>query len=181
MTITVVTARDENGAPSTREVLRDGDRYRIVSGNLEIISSAREALGFYASGNWLSVHVGENVTVNPDRSNGASGGQTPAATEPALQVTDSAPGEDVAEDAETLGGRGMRPVVFRAKAYKPKEPDPEPPHHRWMLPVVFRAKATKPKEPDPEPPRNRRMRPVIIRPRTYARERDDPPAPSPDQ
>src|SRR5262249_28876131 len=102
MAITVVTARAENGAPSTRAAPRDRARYTTDSGKLEIISSAREALGFYASGNWLSVHVGEYVTVNPDRSNGASDSQIPAATEPALQVTDSTPGEDVAEDAEIL-------------------------------------------------------------------------------
>jgi hypothetical protein len=225
MTITVVTTRDFNGAPSTREVFRGGDRYTIVSGNLEIISSAREALGLYPSGNWLSVYVGDCVTVNPDGSEPVLGGGfgtasnadavpvvgagvtgRAAATEPSPEVTGPTPDEDVAEDAEILvrpepdshppqrvGGfgstpettrpPGMRPVVFRAKAHKPKERDPDPPpHHRWMRPVVFRAKPYKPNERDPDPPpRNRWMRPVIIRPRTYAPERDDPPTPSPDQ
>jgi len=223
MTITVVTVRDENGAPSAREVLRRGDTYKIVSGNLEIISSAREALGLYPSGNWLSVYVGDCVTVksagsepepgggfgtSPDADVapvvGASVNQAAAATDRALQVTESTPGEVVAQDAEilvrpepdlsrpssvagfgstpeTTRRPGMRPVVFRVKAQKPKERDPDPPPHNGrMRPVTFRVKAARPKAPDPDPPpHNGRMRPVIIRPRTYAPERDDPPTPRP--
>jgi hypothetical protein len=206
MTITVVTVRDEIGAPSAREVFRGGDGYTIASGNLEIISSARKALGFYPSGNWLSVYVGDCVTVNPDRSKPElSGGFGPApdATEPARHVNE--PGENAA-DAEILvlpqpdphrtprsGAHGstpqttrppgMRPVVFRAKAYKPEEREPEPPpRDRRMQPVVFPAKAYKAKEPEPEPPPHHRwMRPIIFRPRTYAPEQDDPPTPRPDQ
>lgn len=214
MTITVVTARDENGAPSAREVLRGGDSYTIVSGNLEIISSAREMLGFYPSGDWLSVYVGDCVRVNPERSApepdgllgtprdadvGASDSKTTAITEPG-------PAEDVVEGAEILarpapdphrrphvGGvgstpktnrpPGMRPVVFPARAYQPKEPDPDPPpRHRGMRPVIFPAKAYQPKERDPDPaPHHRWMRPVIFGPRTSAPEPDDPPAPRPDQ
>lgn len=223
MTITVVTVRDENGAPSAREVLRRGDSYKIVSGNLEIISSAREALGLYPSGNWLSVYVGDCVTVKSAGSEPELGGgletspeaevapivgagvsQAAAATEPALQVTESTPGEVVAQDVEilvrpepdpsrppsvgefestpeTTRRPGMRPVVFRVKAYRPKERDPDPPPHNGrMRPVTFQVKAAKPKAPDPDPPpRNGRMRPVIIRPRTYAAERDDPRTPRP--
>jgi hypothetical protein len=199
MTITVVTVRDDNGAPSTRELFRGGETYKIVSGNLEIISSAREALGLYPSGNWLSVYVGDCVRVKPAGSEpdpaggfatspdaevaavvGASVSQPSAGTEPALQVTEPMSGEDVARGAEILVR--PKPDLHRPPGVDAFGSTPETTRRRGMRPVVFRMKAPKPKPPAPDPPsHNGRMRPVIIRPRTYARERDDPPTPSPDE
>jgi hypothetical protein len=63
MSITVVTARDDNGAPSTREVYEAGVKYVNDNGNLDIISAKPQLLATYGSGNWLSVHVDDSVTV----------------------------------------------------------------------------------------------------------------------
>jgi hypothetical protein len=63
MSLTVVTVRDENGAPSTLESYAGASRYRVGDGNLEIISPNQQILGLYESGNWLSVYAGDSVKV----------------------------------------------------------------------------------------------------------------------
>jgi hypothetical protein len=63
MSITVVTARDEFGSPTTREVYEDGVKYTQDNGNLDILSAKPSLLATYGSGNWLSVHVGDSVNV----------------------------------------------------------------------------------------------------------------------
>jgi hypothetical protein len=63
MSLTVVTVRDENGAPSTLESYAGASRYRIGDGNLEIMSPDKQILGLYDSGNWLSVYAGDSVKV----------------------------------------------------------------------------------------------------------------------
>ncbi len=63
MSITVVIARDEVGAPSTREVYETGVKFTTESGDLSILSDRPQLLARYGSGNWLSVHVDDNVTV----------------------------------------------------------------------------------------------------------------------
>jgi hypothetical protein len=63
MSLTVVTVRDENGAPSTLESYAGASRYRIGDGNLEIMAPDKQILGLYDSGNWLSVYAGDSVKV----------------------------------------------------------------------------------------------------------------------
>jgi hypothetical protein len=63
MSITVVTARDEYGAPSTREVYEDGTKFVNDNGNLDILTAKPQLIATYGSGNWLSVHLGDSVTV----------------------------------------------------------------------------------------------------------------------
>jgi hypothetical protein len=63
MSITVVIARDDVGAPSTREVYETGVKFTTESGDLSILSDRPQILARYGSGNWLSVHVDDNVTV----------------------------------------------------------------------------------------------------------------------
>ena len=63
MPITVVITRDDVGAPSTREVYETGVKYQVEGGDLMIYSDRPQLLGTYGSGNWLSVYIGENVTV----------------------------------------------------------------------------------------------------------------------
>jgi hypothetical protein len=63
MSITVVIARDDVGAPSTREVYETGVKFTTESGDLSILSDRPQLLARYGSGNWLSVHVDDNVTV----------------------------------------------------------------------------------------------------------------------
>jgi hypothetical protein len=71
MSITVVTARDEYGAPSTREVYEEGVKFVNDNGNLDILTAKPQLIATYGSGNWLSVHLGDSVTVitkTPDES-----------------------------------------------------------------------------------------------------------------
>lgn len=63
MSITVVIARDDVGAPSTREIYETGVKFTTESGDLSILSDRPQLLARYGSGNWLSVHVDDNVTV----------------------------------------------------------------------------------------------------------------------
>jgi hypothetical protein len=69
MSVTVIIARDEHGAPSTREVYATADRYVINDGNLDVAVQGVGTLGTYGSGNWLSVYtddVVEVITVKPE-------------------------------------------------------------------------------------------------------------------
>jgi hypothetical protein len=196
MTISVVTVRDENGAPSTRELFRDGASYKIVSGNLEIISSARKALGLYPSGNWLSVYVGDCVRVKPAGAEsepgggfattlaagvaaavGASVSQAAAATEAGPQVTEPTPGEDVAPDAVILVG--PEPDLHRPPDVAGFGSTPETTRRSGLRPVVFRMRAPKPKPPDPDPPsHNGRMRVVAFHAKASKPKPPDPDPPS---
>jgi hypothetical protein len=63
MSITVVIARDDVGAPSTREVYETGVKYSAEGGDLSIFSAKPQLLATYGSGNWLSVYVDDNVEV----------------------------------------------------------------------------------------------------------------------
>jgi hypothetical protein len=74
MSITVVIARDDVGAPTTREIYETGVKYSAEGGDLSILSAKPQLLATYGSGNWLSVYVDENVTVvstKPDESEGS--------------------------------------------------------------------------------------------------------------
>ncbi|HEY2167047.1 MAG TPA: hypothetical protein VGH01_07765 [Jatrophihabitantaceae bacterium] len=76
MSITVVTARDENGAPSTQEVYAAANRYKITDSNLEILTPDPKLIATYGSGNWMSVHVDnevEVITKKPDEDEDSSG------------------------------------------------------------------------------------------------------------
>ena len=63
MPITVVIARDDVGAPTTREVFAEGVKYEIDNGELVIISGRPQRVATYGSGNWLSVYLDDNVEV----------------------------------------------------------------------------------------------------------------------
>jgi hypothetical protein len=63
MSITVVIARDDVGAPSTREVFESGVKFTTEGGDLSILSDRPQLLAKYGSGNWLSVYIDDNVTV----------------------------------------------------------------------------------------------------------------------
>jgi hypothetical protein len=76
MPITVVISRDDVGAPSTREVYETGVKYQVEGGDLMIYSDKPQLLGTYGSGNWMSVYLGDNVTVistRPDESDSGFG------------------------------------------------------------------------------------------------------------
>jgi hypothetical protein len=64
VSISVVTVRDYEGVPSTRELYVRGVRFVInSSGDLEIRSAEQQPLGYYPSGNWLSVFVDDVVRI----------------------------------------------------------------------------------------------------------------------
>jgi hypothetical protein len=67
MAITVVIARDDVGAPTTREVYEIGVKFSTEGGDLSIISAKPQLLALYGSGNWLSVHVDDHVQVITER------------------------------------------------------------------------------------------------------------------
>jgi hypothetical protein len=67
MSITVIIARDEVGAPTTREVYENGVKFSTENGDLSIVSAKPQLLATYGSGNWLSVHVDDAVQVLVDR------------------------------------------------------------------------------------------------------------------
>ena len=77
MTVTVVIARDEHGAPMTREVFAQADRYVIKEGNLDVMIQGSGGLATYPSGNWLGVFMDEYVevitTAPPEDDSGSSG------------------------------------------------------------------------------------------------------------
>lgn len=68
MSITVVIARDDVGAPTTREVYESGAKFTTENGDLSIVSGKPQLLATYGSGNWLSVHVDDFVDVRVTRS-----------------------------------------------------------------------------------------------------------------
>jgi hypothetical protein len=68
MSITVIIARDDVGAPTTREVYANGAKFTTEGGDLSIISNKPQLLATYGSGNWLSAHVDDNVEVLVTRS-----------------------------------------------------------------------------------------------------------------
>lgn len=62
MPITVVTHRDDVGAPTSRDVLAAADRFQITDSNLEVFAG-RQLVAHYPSGNWLNAFVDEPVRV----------------------------------------------------------------------------------------------------------------------
>jgi hypothetical protein len=64
MAITVVTQRDNDGAPWTRETFAEANFiYVNTAGLLEVQIQNKQTLGTYAPGNWISVHRDEVVEV----------------------------------------------------------------------------------------------------------------------
>ena len=63
MSITVIIARGDTGAPTTREVYAEGAKFNIENGELGIISDRPQLVALYGSGNWLSVHMDDHVVV----------------------------------------------------------------------------------------------------------------------
>ena len=86
MSISVVTVRDYEGVPSTRELYARGVRYVINSGgDLEVLGDGRPGgpLGYYPSGNWMSVFVDDpvRVLVKGEQDTSVIGGPAPAAVD----------------------------------------------------------------------------------------------------
>ena len=107
MSISVVTVRDYEGVPSTRELYARGVRYVINSGgDLEILGEGRPGgpLGYYPSGNWMSVFVDDvvRILVNGEENTSIIG----AAPAEAGTDADAVDGElaDVAADVDTDAG-----------------------------------------------------------------------------
>jgi hypothetical protein len=68
MSITVIIARDDIGAPSTSEIYALGAKFNVDGGDLSIFSAKPQLVALYPSGNWQSVHVDnfvEIVSVKP--------------------------------------------------------------------------------------------------------------------
>jgi hypothetical protein len=63
MAVTVVISRDDNGAPMTREVYADANKYVIDQGNLDVVIQGQGGLASFPSGNWLSVYMDDTVEV----------------------------------------------------------------------------------------------------------------------
>jgi hypothetical protein len=74
MAVTVITARDEHGGPTTREVFAAANKYVINDGNLDIIVQGAGPLGTYASGNWMSVYMDDSVEITTTKTEEDDGG-----------------------------------------------------------------------------------------------------------
>lgn len=66
MPITVVTHRDDVGAPTNREVYAAGGSWRRGPSGLEIYSADRRLVATYPDGNWLSIYVDNSVRVHTE-------------------------------------------------------------------------------------------------------------------
>jgi hypothetical protein len=97
MSITVVTVRGDTGAPTTWEVYAEGARYNCGNGDLDILSAEMRVLGFYPSGNWMSVYVDDCVQVR-------SGYADPPA-DAAAAAEGELEGGDMPGDTTTAAGR----------------------------------------------------------------------------
>lgn len=193
MSITVVTVRDDDGAPLTREVYASGDRYTTSGGILEILSAEPKALALYPSGNWLSAYIDDAVTVIAGVPRGRIGsGDDIADVDPnvapeiaseaasvagfdAVSNTDSS-GRDRESDVDA-GGKQPAPV----RPERVEHPAPAA-HSRWMRTVVFRPITSKPaRAHQDDGPDRSHIRPVVFASRTYraARPRPRPGAQAP--
>jgi hypothetical protein len=200
MSLTVVTVRDENGAPSTLESYAGASRYRIGDGNLEIISPDKQILGLYDSGNWLSVYAGNSVKVisvgtvlefSPGDTDFPSPGDTDSSSPGDAGVGAAAsPTEPEAEENVGAASNSHEPT---APTPAPR-PAPAPPLDRpvseraiefvtpperpsWLRPVVVRPRALRPRSAGtqaPAPAASRMMR-VVVRPRARAAAPAEPP------
>jgi hypothetical protein len=74
MAVTVITARDEHGGPTTRELYAAATKYVISDGNLDVIVQGAGPLGTYASGNWLSVYMDDSVEITTIKSEDSGSG-----------------------------------------------------------------------------------------------------------
>ena len=180
MPITVVTVRDDNGAPSTRESYASGDSYVIVDGSLQVVSAHRQLLALYPSGNWLSAYVDTSIAAlptrpsrEPDRASEQTATEQPvrpvriaeptAEAEAESDARDDGPPAAVVEQAPPSGARETRERTTDGSAPS-----------RWMRPVAFRPLTSKPQRPDPqEPPHERRMMRVVFRPVTAKPQRPE--------
>lgn len=112
MSITVVIARDDVGAPSTREVYETGVKFTTEGGDLSILSDRPQLLARYGSGNWLSVYIDDNVTVisekpaesSDDFDFGDSG------LDEDTSMSDDSAGEDAASDDTTAEDTAAPPA-----------------------------------------------------------------------
>jgi hypothetical protein len=187
MTVTVVTTRADNGVPATRDVYAGGVRYTTTNGNLQVISATRAPLAFYGSGNWLSVYVGQCVTVISGESIVIAGDSTAdlVRTDPGGATADAGAGADEptawADELPATDTGDQLAVADRDDDLHPVQtPHPEvlgepattradtglrPP----MRPVVIRTRTytSPPRDPAPPARRDPRMRPVFIRAKTY--------------
>lgn len=192
MSITVVTTRDDAGAPSSREVYAVGARYAIGNSNLEIFSAESRLLALYPSGSWTSVHVDDNVRVVPAGSEDASD---------VGSAFDEALGPDVAVDADADAEIGADSVgldladesVVGADPHR-AEPDAEPPVEHDVTPEPEPvATLTRPQPARPQPVeddavrtategetgRSPLLRPVVFAPKTYQAARGADAGPTP--
>jgi hypothetical protein len=188
MSLTVVTVRDENGAPSTLESYAGASRYRIGDGNLEIISPNKQILGLYESGNWLSVYAGDSVKVisigtvlafTPGDTESFSPGDTdssssPGDTEPdPVEVGSAAEPEPEVDassiepevDASSIEPDAEEDVGAASNADEPTAPTPAPRQTPVPRPAVDPPVSDRPIEFVTPPERPSWLRPVVIRPR----------------
>lgn len=96
MSITVVIARDDVGAPTTREVYEDGAKFTTENGDLSIVSGKPQLLATYGSGNWLSVHVDDFVDVRVTRSEDDS--ESSDFSDPFADLSDDSEGSESSAD-----------------------------------------------------------------------------------
>jgi hypothetical protein len=104
VSISVVTVRDDEGVPSTREVYARGGRYVInSSGDLEIVSTQRTMIALYPSGNWMSVFVDDvvRIMVKGEENTSIIGGQDAGVGTVAVAHVDSDVGTDLRASADT--------------------------------------------------------------------------------
>jgi hypothetical protein len=199
MKITVVTTRDDLGAPATREVYAAADRYAIADGNLEVLSAKRELLALYGSGNWFSVFVNDSVKVisggseadlstdlDFESDSDPASADLDVAAEPetgadagfaATDADDNAfsyASPDEADTAQTAGDVPARSEAGERDRVRPATPPAETGRPPWMRPVAFGPKALKPRKDDAgraDP--SSRMRPVAFGPKALEPRKDD--------
>jgi hypothetical protein len=188
MSVTVVTVRDDNGAPSGREAYADGVRYTTRGGDLEVFSVTLQPLALYPSGNWLSVYMDDSVVVAAGPPQYIPTGEPQYAASPPLYTGPTAaeaviaPGADDASEARHSDSvspaepGSVRDAPTRAPAAKPDVPPALPP---GMRAVVFRPRPyqTPPDDERPAERRHSQLRPVAIRPRATPPTKQDDPAP----
>ncbi|MDT4892530.1 MAG: hypothetical protein QOE97_1565 [Pseudonocardiales bacterium] len=173
MSVTVVTVRDDNGAPSAREMYADGARYTIGGGDLEIISATSHLLGLYPSGNWLSVYMDDSVIVasGPPEYTGRAAPASGTADDPTAQTDDPQADDPHADDPQADAG-------VDATAGSPPDVEPVEPAARFdaAQPVTgetdhaVEAVETVRDLPEPTevpPALPPGMRAVVFRPRVY--------------
>lgn len=74
MSITVVISRDDAGAPMTKDHYETGVKFSVEGGDLSIVSGKPQLVAYYGSGNWMSVHVDDNVVTTTEKPADSDGG-----------------------------------------------------------------------------------------------------------